>query len=88
MEKVDEIKIHDVIKLVCDKWSITERELKGPSRINLYVQARADAAHILRKQFGLSYHSIARVMGGKDHTTIMHYFNAVDKRVDKSKVRK
>jgi chromosomal replication initiation ATPase DnaA len=68
MQSVDEI-----INEVCKRWGITEEELKGKSRLNIYVKARKEVAHKLR-ELGLSYPSIAQILGKEDHTTIINYF--------------
>ena len=51
-------------------------ELKGKSRRRPLVTARQVAMYVTREMTDLSYPSIAREFGGRDHTTVMH---AVDK---------
>lgn len=50
--------------------------LKGKSRQRPLVTARQIAMYVFRDQTDLSYPSIARLFGGRDHTTVIH---AVDK---------
>ena len=50
--------------------------LKGKSRQRPLVTARQIAMYVFRNLTELSYPSIARVFGGRDHTTVIH---AVDK---------
>jgi chromosomal replication initiation ATPase DnaA len=74
--------VNYIIKSICEKWGITEEELKSKERINVYVKARIDVAETLRRELGLSYNSIGMLLGGRDHTTVMSYLG-VKKRVDK-----
>jgi chromosomal replication initiator protein len=50
--------------------------LRGKSRQRPLVQARQTAMYVFRELTDLSYPSIARLFGGRDHTTVIH---AVDK---------
>jgi len=50
--------------------------LKGKSRQRPLVTARQIAMYVFRDQTELSYPAIARIFGGRDHTTVIH---AVDK---------
>jgi chromosomal replication initiator protein len=50
--------------------------LKGKSRQRPLVMARQEAMYVFRELTDLSYPAIARLFGGRDHTTVIH---AVDK---------
>ena len=50
--------------------------LRGKSRQRPLVTARQSAMYVFRELTDLSYPSIARLFGGRDHTTVIH---AVDK---------
>jgi len=50
--------------------------LRGKSRQRPLVTARQVAMYVFRELTDLSYPAIARVFGGRDHTTVIH---AVDK---------
>jgi chromosomal replication initiator protein len=50
--------------------------LKGKSRQRPLVAARQIAMYVFRDITDLSYPAIARLFGGRDHTTVIH---AVDK---------
>jgi len=64
--------IQKIITEVCEKYGITEKELKGPSRISLFVSARKELSQKLRK-VGLSYSSIGFIINRKDHSTVINY---------------
>jgi chromosomal replication initiator protein len=54
----------------------TVEALKGKSRQRPLVAARQIAMYVFRDMTELSYPAIARLFGGRDHTTVIH---AVDK---------
>lgn len=51
--------------------NVTPEELTGPGRARELVRARAAISRVARDQ-GYSYPQIGRLLGGRDHTTIMH----------------
>jgi chromosomal replication initiator protein len=59
--------------------------LRGKSRQRPLVQARQTAMYVFRELTDLSYPAIARLFGGRDHTTVIH---AVDKTQRMMKERK
>lgn len=59
--------------------------LKGKSRQRPLVSARQTAMYVFRELTDLSYPAIARLFGGRDHTTVIH---AVDKTQRMMKERK
>jgi chromosomal replication initiator protein len=46
--------------------------LKGKSRQRPLVAARQEAMYVFRELTDLSYPAIARLFGGRDHTTVIH----------------
>jgi len=50
----------------------TVEALKGKSRQRPLVSARQVAMYIFRDMTELSYPAIARLFGGRDHTTVIH----------------
>ena len=46
--------------------------LKGKSRQRPLVTARQEAMYVFREMTDLSYPAIARLFGGRDHTTVIH----------------
>ncbi len=61
-----------VIKNVCSFYNIKETLIKGPKRETSIVKARQVAMYILKHELSLSYVEIGNILGGRDHTTIMH----------------
>lgn len=62
----------DVIKHVCEYYNIKTTQIKGPKRDASLVKARQIAMYLLKKRLDLTFVEIGNVLGGRDHTTIMH----------------
>lgn len=81
-----EIGTEDIIKSVCDYYKIRPSQLKGQKRDSFLVKPRQVAMYLLKKEFGLTYSEIGNILGGRDHTTIMHGVNKVEGLVLENKV--
>lgn len=68
-----------VIKNVCVFYNIKETLIKGPKRDQYLVKARQMAMHILKNDLSLSFVEIGNILGGRDHTTIMHGVEKIEK---------
>jgi chromosomal replication initiator protein len=62
----------EVIKCICSFYNIKETLIKGPKRDSSLVKARQIAMFILKTDIKLSFVEIGNILGGRDHTTIMH----------------
>jgi chromosomal replication initiator protein len=62
----------EVIKNICSFYNIKETLIKGPKRDSRLVKARQIAMYILKQDLALSFAEIGNILGGRDHTTIMH----------------
>lgn len=67
------IKAHptEIITMVAKYYSLGKRELLGTSRKRPIVRPRQMLMYLLKTQLGLPYQEIGRLVGGRDHTTIM-----------------
>lgn len=61
-----------IISEVCKYFSITKEEILSSSRKKELVVPRQIAIFLIREQTTKSLPEIGKIMGGKDHTTIMH----------------
>lgn len=59
---------------------MTLAEMKTKCRSRRYIQARQEAMYRLRQE-GLSLLQIANMLGGLDHTTVLHGIGAYKKRM-------
>lgn len=71
-EKKGQIHTDDVIKAVCDFYRIKTTQLKGPKRDAALVRARQVCMYLLYVEMGVTHVEIGNLLGGRDHTTIMH----------------
>lgn len=61
-----------VISTVCSYFNITTKELTGPKRQKGLVLPRHFTMFILSEELGMTVEKIGQVLGGRDHTTVMH----------------
>jgi len=66
----------ELLAELADLLGVSVEALRGKSRQRPLVTARQMAMYVFREQTDLSYPAIARLFGGRDHTTVIH---AVDK---------
>jgi chromosomal replication initiator protein len=62
----------EVIKGICSFYNIKETLIKGPKRDSGLVKARQITMYILKQDLRLSFVEIGNILGGRDHTTVMH----------------
>ncbi len=62
----------DVIKHVCVYYNVKNTQLKGPKRDAGLVRARHVAMYFLKEKLGLTQVEVGNLLGGRDHTTVMH----------------
>ena len=61
-----------IIREVAIKHGVTTADMRGISRKVKFVRARQEAVYEVKKRLNLSLPLIGRVMGNKDHTTVLH----------------
>ena len=66
----------ELLKEISDILGFSVDAMRGKSRQRPLVTARQMAMYVFRELTDLSYPAIARLFGGRDHTTVIH---AVDK---------
>lgn len=62
----------DIVRWAAVTHGITKAELIGSRRDNRFIEARFKAAWLLQKYRNMSLPVIGRILGGRDHTTILH----------------
>ncbi|MBI4999823.1 chromosomal replication initiator protein DnaA [Candidatus Gottesmanbacteria bacterium] len=62
----------EVLGAVANRFDLKISGLKGPKRDRALALARQTAMHFLRIDCGYPFAKIGEVLGGRDHTTIMH----------------
>lgn len=73
----------NVIETVCTYYNIKATQLKGAKRSAILVKPRHLCMFLLKEEAHLTYVEIGNVLGGRDHTTVMHGVEKVQKNVEK-----
>lgn len=61
-----------IIEKVCDYFAIKQTDLTGPKRQKGLVLPRHLTMYLLSEELGLTVEKIGEILGGRDHTTVMH----------------
>lgn len=68
-----------LVSLVANYYSIESEQVYKKSRKKEFVKPRQIVMYLLREDFGYSYPSIGEKIGGRDHTTVMHSCNKIER---------
>lgn len=85
-QTVKEVKIRPlkVISTVAKYFDYRNKDLLGASRKADLVEARHIAMYLLRDSLGLQFAKVGELMGGRDHTTVMHAVEKVGGEIEKN----
>ena len=72
-----------VLQKTADYYDITYNDIVGTKRSREIVVPRQIAMFIMREELGMSFPRIAKSLGGKDHTTIMHGVSKINSQIAK-----
>ena len=61
-----------IMKEVAFEHDVTVSEICGPCRLRNIVKARFKVYHRLQTELGLTTTRTGQLVGGRDHTTVMH----------------
>ena len=81
-EKRKHLHADDIIEYVCSYYKVKPTQLKGPKRNASLVRARQVAMYLMQKELNLTLVEIGNLLGGRDHTTIIHGVEKIEKLVD------
>ena len=86
--KVDNhpLTIDDIIEKVCNHFGVSQQQVVSKSRKRDYVQVRQISMYLAQKYTKMPASRIGQLIGGRDHSTVLHSCNTVEQRlkVDKS----
>lgn len=71
-EPVNIFKPDNVIDTICSYYNIKPTQLKGSKRDASLVRARHMCMYLLKEESKLTFVEIGNILGGRDHTTVMH----------------
>ena len=69
--KLPRRKTMERIDAICAEYGVTFEDIASPSRIPKYTKPRFLVCRMLREEMGWSLPRIGRLLGGRDHTTIL-----------------
>jgi chromosomal replication initiator protein len=73
------VKIADVIKVVGEVHDLTVDQLKSKRRTQDLARARQIAMYLAREMTGASLNQIGRALGNRDHSTVSHAYQKIQK---------
>ena len=73
-----------IISVVADHFSITEADIRGTKRSSKIVRPRQIAMYLCREMTSVPLTTIGKIMGNKDHTTVLHGFEKIEKEMKTS----
>jgi len=86
--KVDNhpLTIDDILEKVCQHYGVSQQNVFSKSRKRDYVQVRQVSMYLAQKYTKMPASRIGQLIGGRDHSTVIHSCSTVEKRlkVDKS----
>lgn len=71
-----------VLKVVSDVFEVKPIEIKGNSRTSYVALSRQVVMYILRKELELPLEKVAREVNRKDHTTVLHACEKIEKKIN------
>jgi chromosomal replication initiator protein len=73
-----------IIQATAEFYDLRERDLLSKTRRKEIVKPRQIAMYLLRKELKNSFPSIGRKFGGKDHTTVIHACEKIERELGKN----
>ncbi len=73
-----------IISAICTFYNIKTTQLKGERRDSYLVGPRHICMFLLKEEAGLTFVEIGNLLGGRDHSTVMHGVEKIKKNVDSS----
>jgi len=81
-KKNQEVSVEEIQKAVASFYNIKVADLKSSKRIKAFILPRQIAMYLSRKITSCSYPDIGEKFGGKDHSTIIHAINKIEKAIE------
>jgi len=69
--------IDEIVKMIAGYYGVHPEQIYEKSRKKEIVQIRQIVMYILREFFNISYPTIGKEIGGRDHTTVIHSYEKV-----------
>ena len=81
--KVDNhpLTIDDILDKVCNHYGVSQQNVFSKSRKRDFVQVRQISMYLAQKHTKMPASRIGQLIGGRDHSTVIHSCNTVEKRL-------
>ena len=81
--KVDDhpLTVDDILETVCRHYGVSQQQVHGKSRKRDYVQVRQVSMYLAQKYTKMPASRIGQLIGGRDHSTVLHNCNTVEQRL-------
>ena len=81
--KVDNhpLTIDDIMEKVCHHYGVSQQSAFGKSRKRNYVQVRQVSMYLAQKYTKMPASRIGQLIGGRDHSTVIHSCNTIEQRL-------
>ncbi len=77
--------VRQIMKIVAEHFAVSQNDLKGKRRLKEVVLPRQIAMYLLREYTDTSLIGVGEVLGGRDHTTIMHGVDKIASEISANK---
>ncbi|TSC92893.1 MAG: chromosomal replication initiator protein [Candidatus Berkelbacteria bacterium Licking1014_7] len=74
-----------IIKKTAQFFNVAEKDLLGKSRERKFVRPRQIIMYLIREELNWAFPKIGEILGGKDHTTIMHGVKIITREIKKDR---
>jgi chromosomal replication initiator protein len=71
-----------VITAVSEHFGIAPEQIRGKGRRKMTVLSRQVAMYLLREETDLSFTAIGKILGGRDHSTVLHGHGRVSYKIE------
>jgi len=85
--KVDDepLTVDDIVSTVCQHFGVSTRDIDSRSRRREHVQARQVSMYLAQKYTKMPASRIGKLIGGRDHSTVIHSCAKVEQRMQAEK---
>ena len=73
--------VDDILETVCRHYGVTQQNVFSKSRKREYVQVRQISMYLAQKYTKMPASRIGQLIGGRDHSTVLHSCTAVQRRL-------
>jgi len=73
--------VDDILDKVCQHYGVSQQSISGKSRKRGYVQVRQVSMYLAQKYTKMPASRIGQLIGGRDHSTVIHSCNTVEQRL-------